>query len=110
MKNKKYMKIKKIISWINAIVLTIIALYFIGSLLAWSFNPITWWVCTSWVGRIFLFLLSGVWGYALTISSNDVKVSEKVQDAPIAGHVMAFIMEIMFIMISYYFITTNFIK
>ena len=104
------MKIKKIISYINAVILTIIALYFVGSILALSFNPLTWWICTSWVGKIFLFLISGFWGYALTISSNDPKVSQKVQDSPILGHIMVFIMEVMFIMISYYFITTYFIK
>ena len=101
---------KKIISWINAAVLMSIAMYFTGSLLAWNFDPTTWWVYTSFIGRLLLGLIIVFLGYSLNSSSNDPRISEKVQAAPVIGHVLVFAMEIMFILIAQHVILTYFIK
>lgn len=101
---------KKIISWVNAAVFTIIVLYFAGSLLAWNFDPTTWWVYTSIGGRIFFGLLLGIFGYSMHISSNDPKVKEKVELATVGGHILAFVMQVMFILIAQHVILTYFIK
>ena len=41
--------------------------YLIGSFIAWDFNPLNWWLFTSWGGRcLFLFFeIYGVGNYLL---------------------------------------------
>lgn len=46
---------------LGVLILVHLLFYLLGSFIAWDFNPLNWWLFTSWVGRI-LFLIFEIYG------------------------------------------------
>ena len=51
------------------IVLVFALYYLIGSFIAWDFNPLNWWLFTSWGGRV-LFLIFEIYGIGNYLSED----------------------------------------
>jgi hypothetical protein len=51
------------------LILVHLLFYLFGSFIAWDFNPLNWWLFTSWVGRG-LFLIFEIYGVGNYLSDD----------------------------------------